>query len=58
MKKKKVNPVIILPGINHSPTYLPDDNGKMIVDLGGKPGGGSFLFADTQAAREKSSSLV
>ncbi len=58
MKKKKINPVIILPGINHSPTYLHDDNGKMIFDIDGKPVGGSFLFPDTQAAKEKISSLV
>ncbi len=56
--KKKVSPVIILPGINHSPTYLHDENGKMIYDENGRPVGGSFLFPDTRAAKEKISSLV
>lgn len=56
--KKKINPVIILPGINHSPTYLYDENGRMIFDIDGKPVGGSFLFPDTQAAKEKISSLI
>ncbi len=55
--KKKINPVIILPGINHSPTYLYDESGRQIFDIDGKPVGGSFLFTDSQAAKEKISSL-
>ncbi|MBQ6544087.1 MAG: hypothetical protein IJL77_06835, partial [Clostridia bacterium] len=55
---KNVNPVIILPGINHSPTFLHDENGKMMFDRNGDPIGGSMLFTNTPAAKEKLSALV
>ena len=55
---KNVNPVIILPGINHSPTFLHDENGKMMFDRNGDPIGGSMLFTNTPAAKEKLSALI
>lgn len=56
--EKKVNPVIILPGINHSPTFLYDENDKQMFDSSGNPIGGSLLFPDTRAAKEKFTSLL
>ena len=52
--EKKVNPVIILPGINHSPTFLYDENDRQMFDSNGNPIGGSMFFPDTRAAKESS----
>ena len=37
-------PVIVLPGINHSPTYLYDDEGNRAVDSNGSDIGGTLLI--------------
>ncbi|MBR6785195.1 MAG: hypothetical protein IKM25_02990 [Clostridia bacterium] len=37
-------PVIVLPGINHSPTYLYDDEGNRAVDSNGADIGGTLLI--------------
>ena len=55
---EKRNPVIILPGINHSQTFLYDENDCPVLDKNGNAIGGSMLFADTDAAREKLTGLI
>ncbi len=37
-------PVIVLPGINHSPTYLYDDEGNRVTDSNGADIGGTLLI--------------
>ncbi len=37
-------PVIVLPGINHSPTYLYDDEGNRVTDSNGSDIGGTLLI--------------
>ena len=37
-------PVIVLPGINHSPTYLYDENGERALDSNGNEIGGTLLI--------------
>lgn len=40
------SPVVILPGINHSPTYLYDDNDELYKDADGKTVGGTLLILE------------
>ena len=42
------SPVIILPGINHSPTYLYDENNEPVLDSDGKQIGGTLLILETR----------
>ncbi|MCR5522475.1 MAG: hypothetical protein K6F64_02405 [Clostridia bacterium] len=51
MNKSKHNPLIILPGINHSQTFLYDSYGHHIKDRKGNDLGGTFIFPDTDTAR-------
>lgn len=55
---EKHNPVVILPGINHSPTFLYDSDGNPVTDKNSEPIGGSLLFPDVDAAKEKLGALV
>lgn len=41
------SPVIAVPGINHSPTYLYDENDNPVLNKDGKQIGGSLLIIDT-----------
>ena len=41
-----VSPVIILPGINHSPTYLYDENNEPYLDADGNHVGGTLLILE------------
>ena len=41
-----VSPVIILPGINHSPTYLYDENDEPYLDADGNHVGGTLLILE------------
>lgn len=41
-----VSPVIILPGINHSPTYLYDENDELYLDADGNTVGGTLLILE------------
>lgn len=43
-KEKEFYPVVILPGINHSPTYAYDENDNLITDKNGTPIGGSMFI--------------
>lgn len=40
------SPVVILPGINHSPTYLYDDNNELYKDADGNTVGGTLLILE------------
>ena len=40
-------PVVVVPGINHSPTYLYDENDEPVLDKDGKRIGGTLLILDT-----------
>ena len=40
------SPVVILPGINHSPTYLYDDNNELYLDADGNTVGGTLLILE------------
>jgi len=40
------SPVVILPGINHSPTYLYDDNDEPYLDADGNEVGGTLLILE------------
>lgn len=42
-------PTIIVPGINHSPTYLYDENDNPVYDSNGKPIGGPLMIFDQDA---------
>ncbi|MBR0113496.1 MAG: hypothetical protein IJM02_07090 [Clostridia bacterium] len=55
---KNVSPVIILPGINHSPVYLYDENDNPVTDESGKKTGGTLMIPDTAAFKEKLPALA
>ena len=40
-------PVVVVPGINHSPTYLYDEDDEPVLDKDGKRIGGTLLILDT-----------
>ena len=40
------SPVVILPGINHSPTYLYDENDELYLDADGNTVGGTLLILE------------
>ena len=40
-------PVVVVPGINHSPTYLYDENDEPVLNKDGKRIGGTLLILDT-----------
>ncbi len=40
------SPVVILPGINHSPTYLHNENGEKYLDADGNEVGGTLLILE------------
>lgn len=40
------DPVVIVPGINHSPTYLYDENDEPVLNKDGKKIGGTLLIID------------
>lgn len=42
------SPVIVLPGINHSPTYLYDENDNPVYDANGNHIGGTLLILETE----------
>ena len=42
------DPVIVLPGINHSPTYLYDENDNPVYDSNGNHIGGTLLILETE----------
>ena len=46
-------PVIILPGINHSPTYVYDGNDNPVYDSEGKQVGGTLLIADVDKLKDE-----
>lgn len=45
-------PTIILPGINHSPYYLADDNGEAITDSNGNELSSSLLLLNTDSLKK------
>ncbi len=47
------SPVIILPGINHSPTYLYDENDEPVLDENGSHIGGTLLILNVQDLLKK-----
>ena len=55
--KEKCNcghsPIIILPGINHSPTHLYNSDGTRAKDSKGHEIGGTLFFLNTDAVKEK-----
>jgi len=57
-KNKKVSPVIILPGINHSPSYLCDENGNRIKDGNGKDIGGTLMIPDVASFKKELPALA
>lgn len=46
-------PVIVLPGINHSPTYLYDENDEPVLDSNGAHIGGTLLILNLDGVLEK-----
>lgn len=46
-------PLIVLPGINHSPTYLYDENDQPALDSNGKQIGGTLLILNTDDLLKK-----
>ena len=48
-----ISPVIILPGINHSPVYLYDKDGRPVTDENGKRTGGTLMIPDVKSFKEK-----
>lgn len=56
--KRGRSPVIILPGINHSPAYLCDENNEPVLDSKGKPIGGTLLIPDVDALKKVVPKLV
>ena len=58
MKKTKIDPVIILPGINHSPTMLYDKNGEPVLDKNGRHIGSTMFFFKTDRLKEYISKLL
>ena len=46
--ERKFSPVVILPGINHSPTYLFDENGNHVKDAGGRDIGDTLIIPDKE----------
>ena len=53
-----ISPVIILPGINHSPTYLYDENDKPYLDSNGGHVGGTLLILELSKLWGKVPALV
>lgn len=51
-------PTIILPGINHSPYYLADENGESIRDKSGKEISASLLMLNTDSLKTELLKLV
>ena len=47
------DPVIVLPGINHSPTYLYDENNEPVLDKNGDQVGGTLLILETDQLLKK-----
>lgn len=47
-----VSPIIVLPGINHSPVYLYDKDGKRALDSKGREIGGTLLFTDNDGVKK------
>ena len=47
------DPVIVLPGINHSPTYLYDENNEPVLDKDGNQVGGTLLILETDQLLKK-----
>ncbi len=56
--KSSVSPLIILPGINHSPVYLYGENGEPVKNSQGKDVGGTLLIPDVDAFKEKLPGLI
>lgn len=48
------DPVVVLPGINHSPTYLYDENNEPVLDKNGDQVGGTLLILETDQLLKKS----
>ncbi len=48
-----IDPVIILPGINHSRVFVCDESGNVMTDSSGKEISGTILMANGEAARER-----
>lgn len=46
-QSQKQYPLVICPGINHSPVYVCDDNGEYICDKNGKPLNGTIFITKT-----------
>lgn len=46
------SPLVILPGINHSPTHLYDSNGKRALDSKGREIGGTLVFLNTDSVKQ------
>ena len=46
-------PTIILPGINHSPYYLTDENGEVVKDKDGKEMTSSLLLLNTDSLKKE-----
>lgn len=47
------SPVVILPGINHSPTYLFDENNQPVLDSDGNQVGGTLLILEVEQLIKK-----
>lgn len=46
------SPLVILPGINHSPTHLYDENGNRALNSKGKEIGGTLVFLNTDEVKK------
>lgn len=53
-----ISPVVILPGINHSPTYLYDENNEPYLDADGGHVGGTLLILELSKLWGKIPALV
>lgn len=51
-------PTIILPGINHSPYYLTDENGEIVKDSDGNEMSSSLLLLNTDSLKKEIFKLV
>lgn len=51
-------PIVIVPGINHSKTYLCDENGNIKTDSDGEEIGGTLLYFDTDEIKKQIPKLI
>ncbi len=51
-------PIVIVPGINHSKTYLCDENGNIKTNSDGEEIGGTLLYFDTDEMKKQIPKLI